>query len=837
MGSAKKSKIPPKKKPARSVRKKRSGGGAPLDAAAVQSLAVAKPKNPNAVYFLLLGLALTAAGTFSLPNFRMFLPPQGVLAQALVHPTLLLIGFLCLAFAFHQLPEDLGPAEMRRGTAYVGFVFFFGLCFFWRFVHPLQPSAPFWFDNQVVTADIVNIIDSHQNYLLFPWGQREPGFPYLTAALWEFFPHAGGVWIVRLSCTVIDLAAIWGLYLLGSAIRGRRMGLILMALWAVSLPMTIWNYFGMGQNTAALAAIWVLLFFYRLVQKPTLARFIYWGIALGFGAYCYVPFRPWTPAMISIVLLWVLFGSQEKPKGWGPWALAAGLWVSWAFLFFYKNNFIPSDNALVLLAVRPWFLGGLAVLLLSAYVKTWTEIGENETHRRIFGWATGAATTALLMSPLLLHPLYSSHTSDSSAFHQGGKFEPNGEAFRVLWHNVVFFFEAMFLQPREDVSRYPIGGSSYFEVFPEMAMVVGLAYFAARPAWKKSVVILMTLVGACSFILSNHPHTGRVETTVPPLLLLGAWGLDYFWGVVSRETKDRFIRLVVLLFLVGIWVWDSQRTFTVCRDWMAFKSNDAVIGEQLDKDWEKYRVIISVHYPEFATPALTVLCDQKEAYTLNDPNPIYLEPGGKGKDIVFLMYGSTRFDKPIEDRVRAEFPQAQWSVIECPNPDIPRFMLRAVIPMDSLSESPGKLFYVQRVPHDYWRRRFYWKDYGIARGMVWWDDRVPSWKADFPPGVNEYMSARIDGEITVSTEGDYVFSVPPTLDVNVLSIDDKTLIDLKPQNSSPSAAGKIYLKPGAHRVSFVTTFRRVFKLGEIRVTPPGGAPEWILGQPPLDSKP
>src|SRR5258708_19307749 len=111
------------------------------------------------------------------------------------------------------------------------------------------------------------------------------------------------------------------------------MGLIVTDFWAVSLPMTIWNYFGMGQGTTVLACAWTMLFYYRLLQRPSLARFIYCGAALGFGAYCYVPFRPWTPSVITLLLIWILLGSKEKPKEAGPWVLGIGVWVSWVFLF------------------------------------------------------------------------------------------------------------------------------------------------------------------------------------------------------------------------------------------------------------------------------------------------------------------------------------------------------------------------------------------------------------------------------------------------------------------------------------------------------------------------
>src|SRR5258708_5676227 len=237
MGPAKRKKTSSKKN-IRVVRKEKTNprGKTPV---------LAVPDSRWDTYSLLAFFTLTMAGLYSLPNFHINLPKGGFFDQLLVHPFLLWVGLIGMTVTYYRLPESAERPEMPRWLAFLWFVFFFGLCFFYRFYHPLEPSAPFWYDNQVVIGDIRGIIDAGAHHLLFPFGEREPFFPYLTAGLWELFPDANAVWIVRLSCTVIDLGTLWGLYLLGSAIRGRRMGLILTAFWAVSLPMTIWNYFGM----------------------------------------------------------------------------------------------------------------------------------------------------------------------------------------------------------------------------------------------------------------------------------------------------------------------------------------------------------------------------------------------------------------------------------------------------------------------------------------------------------------------------------------------------------------------------------------------------------------
>ncbi len=830
MGPAKKKRASSAKKVMRGIRPKEKGNKRPEIGVPNVAVPLLLEKSSRGAYLLLGALALTVVGFYSLPNYHLLLPPDSFLARLLTHPSLLFLGFAGLVAAFHYLPKETDRSEMPRWLAYLWFAFFFGLCFFSRFYRPEESSPFFWADNLITTGDIRNIIDFKQRPLLFPISSRPPFFSYFTAALWEIFPKASGVWITRLSCTLMDLGVIWGLYRLGSAIRGRRMGLIMMAFEALSRAGMIWPYYGCGINSTVLACVWALFFFYRVIQKPTLKHFAFWGIALAFGDYCYPMSRPWTPTMISIVLIWVLFGSKEKVKGVWPWVLAAGLWLSWAILFFYKNNFLPLSSGAAFI-VSPWFLGAVAVILVAVYIKTWIGAKESEANRKVFGWATGAGLTALLMSPLLLHPLYSSYSTTISIFHENGKLILGLATLKLLWFKIVFTLGAVFTATDLTETTHCLG-HSFFESFSELAMVVGLAYFLSRPSGRKSFVLLIALVGMVPFILSNQDHTGRLLGAVAPLYLLGGWGLDAFWELFSLKAKSDILRKVAFLLLLSLWAWDAKWSFDLCQKWMTTQTkNDPIIGSQVNKDWKQYKVILAQQLPDFVGPAFPMLCDQKDAWRLNDPNPIYLEPGQKEKDIILLVYGG---DKATQERVRKEFPQAEWTGV--PSLNGPNFMERVLIPFASLDEVPGKILYVQRVPHEYWRRRFYmaYGSYGIARGMIWWDDRVPTVQDHIPSFVNESVTAQVDGQLTVPTDGEYNFLISQAKDVIILLIDGKQRMHLW---SGLSAKENIYLKAGVHQVTLKTAFRHTFTFTDVLVTPPAGSGgQWVLGQPPVESK-
>jgi len=786
------------------------------------------PSSSKEGYWLLASFVSITAGIFSLPNFHVFLPPESLPACLFVYPSLLLVGFILMFSAFRRLPEGPERSEMPQWQANFWFTIFFALCAFSRFYRPEEPPPNFWSDVMIPSQNALGVIDNFNRPWFFRYGYGEPLYSYSLAGLWELFPKATGIWINRVDSGLLDLGTIWGLYLLGSVLRGRRMGLILMAFWAFSMPMTAWGYFIMGQNTAVLACVWVMVFFFRLIQKPTFPRFIYWGLAEAFGAYNYVPFRPWAPVMVTAVLLWILGGFKEKPKGAAPWILLTGLWLSWIFLFFNRNNFLPSDIPWVGVVLRPSILAVIGVLLVSAYFKTKAETVNSEANRKVFGWATGSILAVFLSSPVIFSPLYASRTSGMSVFHAG----VNLEVLKLIWQQVTLFFGMMFYINQTGLPDYPVAWHSYFESFPVLAMVVGLACFIAKPSWRKIFILFLVVVGMTPFVLSNLQHSGRVEGAVAPLFLLGAWGLDYFWELFCREISSGFLRKIVFLLIFSLWAIDAHWSFDVIRQWMAGKGRDALLLQQIEKDWKPYRLILVQHYPELVSASSTMICDQKEVYLFHDPNPIYVEPGEKEKDIVLLMYG---YDDVTQNRIKKEFPQAQWSDVTVPDPGHPRFFARALIPFDSLSESKGKALYIQKVPHEYWRRRFYERDYGVARGLIWWDERVPSLTAPPPPGMDVFVTARADGEMTLPVAGDYTFACDSCCYPTDLTIDGKTVLDLKPQRDHPvNANEKIHLTAGVHEVSYAS-FGDGFYTQNIKVISPGGR-TWILGKTLPDGK-
>jgi hypothetical protein len=397
---------------------------------------------------------------------------------------------------------------------------------------------------------------------------------------------------------------------------------------------------------------------------------------------------------------------------------------------------------------------------------------------------------------------------------------------QAIWDNGVYAFRILFLTSEPDFSRYPIPGHSFFEVFPQVALLVGGVYFAVRPSWRKGFLLLMVLVGIAPFIFCQRPHTGRLFGAVAPMFLMGAWGMGACWDFFSREVKGSALRMALFLLLAVFWAWDGKTSFALFQGWTDYRTtNDAVIGRQLAQDWEKYRVIVAPHDHDFFQPQFAMLCDQRDVWSLNVPHAIDLGEGERGKDIALYIYGG---DPATLEKARKDFPEAPW--VDVPSLNGAGFMKKVMIPFSSLEEKPGKMIFVKRVPESYWRRRFYWADYpyGLARGIVGWDDRVADLSASLPAGMREGVTARVDGEMTATTAGDYSFSVPWWGENIELAIDGKKVHFTR---RSDLGRATLYLGPGPHRVSWATTFKKsLASFQEITVTPPNGGREWILGR-------
>lgn len=786
--------------------------------------------------YLGMGLAVAAVGLFTLPNYRQLLPAGYPLGHL---PTfsLLVAAFVGMVFLWRRVPETgIDNWDISSRTARIFFWGFmiFGACM--RMYRPDQPTGFFWDDHYIITADIRNTLDYNERPFLFPSGWREPFFPYLCAFFWAtVIPKAGGVFAVRFGSTVIDLIALWVFYLLGKEIGGRRMGLFLLAFGAVSKTMIEVSMEGNGCDTTILACALSLLFFLRAVKKPDLRHFALWGLALGLGAFTYVPFRVWVPMILTFMVLFVFYDRKERKWDWTRLVLGPGLWVVWIFMFFYQNSFLSAENPLVHFLTGPFFLVPLAGLLGTAYVLAFRkETAKGKAPSKVIGWATGAVVTALVMSPFYLNPHYSSHTSDISVF---SKYFTTSreEGWRHLWENFPFGFRLMW-GVVDHVSRLPAIGDSVFDFHVTLFALVGAAYFIARPTWLKGLFVTLFVGSYVPFVLSNGPHTFRLMGNILPFTVVAVWGAyRLYLAILQSGNPVQRNRIAAALFLL-FFAWEGYKNFGLVWYWMGQKGTDSVIGDQAEKEIPEYRPYMIRHHPGFYTSAIDILCDNHEIYRMNSTNAVDLAPGEKRKGLAIMVAGEDKLNQQLVERAFPGLPWKERSIYWQPAGETP-FLKWMEVPFDHIPKGETGLFHFREASAGSWRRRCY-GHYGMGRGLILYEDRVSHWNEVQPPAdcVDWNNSMRVEGDWTVKTGGDYRFTFH-TANVLWFFLDGKKVMSVPPRASLDPVTYKTSLTPGVHHVELVTSFTWEHKVPVLSVLAPGAAAEVPLDDLALSTNP
>lgn len=774
--------------------------------------------------YLLLALAVVAVGFFSLPNYNMLLPGA---ASLLGLPTrwLLFLGFAALVALWRLVPQvSESQWDFSPWIARVCFWLLMGLGIYMRVENPTKPVGCFWDDNYIHTSDIRNIIDYHEFLFLFPSGWREPLFPYLTALLWVLFPQANGVVIVLISNTVIDVSVLWVCYLLGKQVGGRRMGILLLAMGALCKPMITMCKLGYATDTAVLACGVALLFFFRLLKKTDWLHFVEWGAALGFGAFCYVPFRPWTPVMLGAVWLYVFSDPKERRFDFYRAVLGPGLLAAWAFLFLYKNSFLPENNGLINLVTSLPCLLVVAAILAVSYYQTFQK-ERKKGFSKLFGWASGALVTALVMAPFYLHPHYSSHTSDISIFSKIYTPDPK-QIWPKFWSNVWFAF-VMSFGMTNDVAHIPALGDSFFDFYVALSSLLGLAYFAARPSWPKAYLAALYIVGLVPFVFSNAPHSARLEAVVMPLLLAGAWGLNRLWVAALQVRASREMNILCAAFLVAFLLVEFNWNTRLVHEWVDNKITGVLVDDQTNKELPDHRVYLFEYNPGFYTCATDILSDGKDVFQSMGSNAIDLTTDEKGKDLALMVYGE---DKNVQQQLEALFPGIPWQKRSnhWQTPQENPCLWYMEVPFDRIPVADSGLFHVQRVSPWTWRRRCYGR-YGLGRGLILYEDRVAHWNDSLPPAqyIDWNNSMRVVGDWNVKAEGDYTFTVH-TANVLWFLLDGCKVMKVEPGEGLVTRTYKTRLTPGVHHVELVTAFTWEHRVPAITVMAPDHPAEMAL---------
>ncbi|HJT22951.1 MAG TPA: hypothetical protein VJ873_00125, partial [bacterium] len=486
----------------------------------------------------------------------------------------------------------------------------------------------------------------------------------------------------------------------------------------------------------------------------------------------------------------------------------------------------------------------LAGLLVGfSWVKTLIEEKE-KGFSKLFGWASGALLTALMMLPLFLHPHYSSHTSDISVFSKYYAKTP-AEGWAQLRYNISFSVGLMYGH-ENDVAQCPLLGDCIFDFWVAACGLLGLSYFVSGYVrflsglllsvyrgkgipkfgnemwtwWVSALVILLYGVALVPFVLSHGPHSFRLMAVYLPLFLATAWGVSRLW-LALLQTGRRFGGILFALFLLVFMGWEIDRNEWLLTKWLAHLEPNALVGDQAYKELPDHRVYLVNYQPGFFTCGEDILCDGKDIFQMNDTNAIGLLPEEKGKDLAILVYGPDTAD---QKKIEEAFPGLTWQkrFIFWQGPTESPYLWWTEIPFDKIPQGDKGLFHVERVSPWTWERRCYGQ-YGLGRGFIIYNDRVVHWNDNLPPPnkIDWNNSMRVEGQWNVKTGGDYSLAIRTNNVIWVL-LDGKKVLEVVPGGGGDRTT-KVHLESGPHRVELVTAFTSEHRVPTVYVIPPDGA--------------
>lgn len=149
--------------------------------------------------------------------------------------------------------------------------------------------------------------DLHSTLPNLPFFPLYPGLIAAVAAITPFSTPVAALIVSGLA----GLAAAWGIYAVGAHLASRRVGLLLVGLWAV-LPHAIVQNMAYTETVFTALVAWTL---YALLRRQWLAA----------GLLCLVTglSRPTATTVAAAVGLTALVAIVRRQDGWRPWAAAA----------------------------------------------------------------------------------------------------------------------------------------------------------------------------------------------------------------------------------------------------------------------------------------------------------------------------------------------------------------------------------------------------------------------------------------------------------------------------------------------------------------------------------
>lgn len=648
-----------------------------------------------------------------------------------------------------------------------------------------------------------SFINGHIPFV-YDWGSR-PSFPTcFEITLFRFFPHLTGPQTLKLSATLIDLLSLTTFYFLGREVGGKRTGLFMAAMGMISREMLDKLFLCFDIPIFAWVVSLSLLVLFRLIHKPTFWRFIQWGVVTVFGLYAYNAYRPWVSFLLVTVCLWILSHPQERK--WGFWGYGAVLGPMFAgLIWFLRVGRLITENSFFGSAKNDWFCWVLLIWGLVSMGRIAKEYKKRGYGRLFLGFGLGMASAAVTFYPFSITPEFAKRTNEiidlKPMFHPA-------EFFSLCSRWVAELVNVLFVEGRDFSSVGP-DHQTFFSLHAIVLIFLGLTFLAAKPSRGKLWLLLAAIPGVLPYVLVINSHTGRLMGLIPPMYLLASLGLNRFWEIFSQKSVPSILRVLGIAFLGFFWVWGGWANFRSVWAWSDMNGSVVNIYRRALSERGNGRVYLAKDECYSFFYDLDTLIEHQDIYRFCPFNPIYLQPEEKTPDVIVFCNN----DKKNIDLLRSNYPRAQWTQIldRPPQANLPfYFCWKVHIPGDQIDPDSRKLFFTRPMPPNAWKRKFYLTDYGIASGVIFFEDAVTNLETVFRPKeatwlISVSLSVMAERKFKVEIPGPYVFSIKTTQPFQ-LSLENGREYEIFNRNAflrkNPKHSRTIRLEKGTYQVRY-----------------------------------
>ena len=331
-----------------------------------------------------------------------------------------------------------------------------------------------WYDEANHGLSALHILSDPNYRPLFDGAMQGPTYYiYLVAAAFQLF--GANIASIRLASVLLGVLAVPAAYVVGSELFGRRVGLVLAFLIAVSSWLVTLSRLGMfATSSTPFFSLAALAFLLRGLRRGRLFEFALSGLFLGLGLCFYTSFRLFVP-VVGLFLLYAAFYGWRRTHAFP----AARFWLGVAII---------GVMAVIVVAPLVWFATAHADIYWARVEQTFIFAGKSEAER-----------LPALLENIKRHVLMFNWKGD-----------PNG--------------------------RHNLPGAPMLDDFSAALMVVGLAYslrrirdprYALLPIW-----LGLTLLGGILSLDFEAPQSLRangslgaayVLAVVPIAVLVRAW--------------------------------------------------------------------------------------------------------------------------------------------------------------------------------------------------------------------------------------------------------------------------------------------------------------------------